>query len=593
MPKREEVIDPGERAERSHGAVPNIEIQARSAPKKRETGALLLMICCLATPAAAQETPTGTPPAAEPSASAPEAGAAPPATAPPRDDPTFDVLEFDVEGNSVLSTRDIERAVMPFLGEKKHIADVEAARKALENLYQKRGYQTVFVDIPEQRIVAGVIRLHVLQGEVGQLRVTGTRYFELGEIRTRMSEFKPGSVPNFNTVQQEIAQVNRTPDRQVAPILSPGKVPGTVDVDLSVKDHLPLHGELSLDNHASPFTSALRASAALHYDNLWQSQHSVALNFQMAPEKPGEANVVYGTYLWRFAERDDLLSFYGIRSNSRVAVVGNSTILGDAKIVGLRWIKPIGNGSAFGGSYFNTFTLGFDHKAFGQTNISAQTGFADVLPPISYVPFSMSIGSLWRRPSTTIQASLSANTAPRGLFGNSDLEFEGRRVNGGTSYLAWKYDLSLETWLIPSLSAYAHYSGQWTSDPLIPNEQLTIGGAESVRGYREAELSGDHGYQATLEGRYYPWSRPAEGSPSLYVLVFGDLGEIGLVDPLGPQLANATIASAGLGLREQGWHGVTTAFDVAQILRNGGRGTGGYITRTGEHRIDFSIGYGF
>src|SRR5271169_6611660 len=51
----------------------------------------------------------------------------------PAPDPAFDILEFRVEGNTVLSSRDIERALMPFLGEKRHFADVEGARKALED----------------------------------------------------------------------------------------------------------------------------------------------------------------------------------------------------------------------------------------------------------------------------------------------------------------------------------------------------------------------------------------------------------------------------------------------------------------------------
>jgi len=512
----------------------------------------------------------------------------------PPPNPSFDILEFDVDGNSVLAPRDIERAVYPFLGEKKHFADVEGARKALEELYQKLGYQTVFVEIPEQQVVGGVIRLHVAQGEIGRVRVTGTRYYSLGEIRTRVAEFSPGSVPDFNVMQEQLAQVNKLPDRQVAPILTPGRVPGTVDVELSVKDNLPLHGDVSLDNYASPFTTALRANAALHYDNLWQQQHSLAVNWQVAPEKPSDTNVGYATYLWRFAERDDVLSFYGIRSNSRVAVIGSSTIVGDGTIYGMRWIKPLGSGGALGGTFFNSMTLGIDHKAFGQTDISYQTDTANVLPAISYVPLSASYGALLVRPDATMQLTLGMSSAPRSVFGNSDAEFEGRRVAGGASWVAWKYDASLESWLGSRFGAYARISGQWTADPLIVNEQFAVGGAESVRGYKESEIIGDHGFQATIEARYHPWGRPAaDAKRSLYALAFFDAGGIGLVDPLGPQVSSTTIASTGFGFRARGWHGLSLSSDAALALRNGGSAPGGYITPKHKTRIDFSLGYGF
>jgi len=377
--------------------------------------ALLLMACvAFATTCAAQE--------AQPKAA----------------DPGFDILEFRVEGNTVLSVREIERAVSPFLGEKRHFSDVEAARKALEDSFQKAGYQTVFVEIPEQRVVGGVIRLHVLEGKVGQTRVTGSRYYELGEIRAGAQQLAPGSVPDFHQVQQEMAELNKLPDRQVSPIITAGRVPGTLDVNLSVKDELPLHGDIEDDNYASPFTTADRLNASVHYDDLWQRQHSVALNYQLAPADHDETNVLYATYLWRFVGSDDAVSVYGIRSNSNVAVVGSSTILGNAKIAGTRWIHPLGSGMSQESSYFNSLTLGIDRKDFAQTNISALTGSLDVLPPITYYPLSLSYGATVVRDSGSLQFSLGAVTAPRGLFGNTDQKFRSRRVLGDASYFVWK-----------------------------------------------------------------------------------------------------------------------------------------------------------
>src|SRR5262245_52566482 len=63
----------------------------------------------------------------------------------------FDILEFRIEGNTVLSVPVIEQVVTPFLGPGRTMADVEAARAALEKAYQGTGWLTVFVDVPEQR----------------------------------------------------------------------------------------------------------------------------------------------------------------------------------------------------------------------------------------------------------------------------------------------------------------------------------------------------------------------------------------------------------------------------------------------------------
>lgn len=507
---------------------------------------------------------------------------------------TFDILEFLVEGNTVLSTRDIERAVTPFLGEKRHFSDVEGARKALEDAYQKAGFQSVFVEIPEQKVIGGAIRLHVLEGRVGQTKVTGSRYYELGQIRAGVPQLAPGSVPDFNELQKEMAEVNKLFDRQVSPILTAGKVPGTIDVNLSVKDSLPLHADIEDDNYASPFTTEDRLNAAVHYDDLWQLGHSVALNYQVAPAAPDETNVLYGTYLWRFAHIDDAVSLYAIRSNSNIAVIGGSTVLGNAKIAGLRWIHTLGGGLSEGASFFHTLTLGIDRKDFAQTNISAQTGSIDVLPPITYYPLSFNYGLTLVHDSGTLQFAMGGITAPRGLFGNTDEKFISRRVVGDSSWFVWKPTLSGERWLAKRWSIYGILEGQWTNDPLIPNEQYITGGSQSVRGYRESEISGDRGAHASAEVRFYPVGRPdPSGKRLLYGEVFADGAQVRLVDPQGPQISVLTIASTGFGLHAQGWHGFHCAVDFANVLRNGGEAVKGPITPNGAKRIEASVGYGF
>ena len=199
----------------------------------------------------------------EPAAPAPAATAAgaPAVAAPVVEEINLDILEFVVEGNTVLPTADIEIAVTPFLGPNRRFKDVELARKALEDTYQRIGYQTVFVDVPEQKVEGGVIRLRVAEGRVERTRVVGSQYYALGQIRRTASELAEGSVPDFNRLQTQLAQLNRSADRQVAPVLRPGRTPGTVEVELSVKDRSPLHGDVELNNRAAPFTQARTRTA--------------------------------------------------------------------------------------------------------------------------------------------------------------------------------------------------------------------------------------------------------------------------------------------------------------------------------------------
>jgi hemolysin activation/secretion protein len=71
----------------------------------------------------------------------------------------FDIMEYRIQGNTVLSSDNIEQAVYPFLGEAKSIDDVELARSALEKTFHDAGFLTVLVNIPEQDVGSGVVKL--------------------------------------------------------------------------------------------------------------------------------------------------------------------------------------------------------------------------------------------------------------------------------------------------------------------------------------------------------------------------------------------------------------------------------------------------
>jgi len=79
----------------------------------------------------------------------------------PSDDRRFDVLEYRVLGNKSLDVATVERAVYAHLGPGLGIADVEAARTSVEQAYRTAGFGTVYVDIPEQDIERGIVRLKV------------------------------------------------------------------------------------------------------------------------------------------------------------------------------------------------------------------------------------------------------------------------------------------------------------------------------------------------------------------------------------------------------------------------------------------------
>ncbi|MCX6840454.1 MAG: hypothetical protein NTX35_21945 [Verrucomicrobia bacterium] len=151
------------------------------------------------------------------------------------------VREYRVKGNHLLKPIEIEKAVYPFMGPGRSENDIEQARLGLEKIYKSKGYQTVYVEVPQQTGARGIIYLNVVEAPVGRLRVKGSRYFLPSKIKEQADSMAEGSVPNFNEITKDIQALNRWRDRKITPELRAGVLPGTVDIDLNVEDKLTLH----------------------------------------------------------------------------------------------------------------------------------------------------------------------------------------------------------------------------------------------------------------------------------------------------------------------------------------------------------------
>lgn len=492
----------------------------------------------------------------------------------------FSVMEYQVTGNTVLPAVRIENAVYRYLGEERSIADVESARAALEKEYHDAGYLTVLVDIPEQSVAGGVVKLNVTEGSVEKVRVVGSHYFSLSRILSRVPELAEGSVPYFPGLQRQMADANSAADLKVTPVLRPGRTPGKVEAELKVEDQLPFHASIELNNHASPNTSALRLAGMVRYDNLWQREHSLALQYQTSPQKVDEVKVLSGTYLMPIENSDNKLAYYAVVSRSNVAALGDLSVLGRGNIAGVRWVIPLPSRE----NLFHTLTLGADYKHFMDELLlaGANTGHT----PITYLPFSLAYSASMPDEAGVNAANVTLNFNLRGVGdrmtecnGQITSEFECKRFNAKPDYLYLRGGVERTHSLPHGLAFFARLDAQLASGPLISNEQFTAGGADSVRGYYEAEQAGDDGARGSLELRGPQWGRRAVSE--LRPVVFLEGAHLRVRDPLATQTAAFNLASTGVGLRMQAWKSFTMGLDAAWPLKDTS------FTQAGKARFGF------
>jgi len=498
--------------------------------------------------------------------------------------PRFDILEFRVTGNKLLTRAQVEQAVYPYMGKGKTIAEVEAARAKLETTYQELGYLSVTVDIPEQQVTRGVVTLKVIEAPVGKLRITGSRYYTHGRIREVVTSLAEGNVPNFNTVQRELVQLNRTPDRRVTPVLSPSQVPGQVDVELKVADQSPLHGNVELNNRYSANTSPTRASVAIRYDNLFQRDHSVNLQYQIAPENRDDSRVLSVSYVVPTASGTTWAA-YAVKADSNVAALSNLNVIGNGNIFGVRRIQPLQPLPDF----YHSLTLGVDYKNFKQ-NVLLQ-GSDSVATPVTYAPFTAQYSATWVGGSDQHRSRTVFDTGStllvRGLVADRE-EFTNKRFGASTSFITFRSGLQREDERPGLGSLFAKGDFSLASGPLISNEQYAAGGMDTVRGYTEFECLGDAGGRASIEARR-PVNLPGKfeaDDPQTRVYAFFDAAWLRILEPLPAQKNRCNLASAGLGMR-YGKSGAGLTLDFTRAFEDGP------VTRAGDMRILFRANYDF
>lgn len=222
-----------------------------------------------------QAPPTPTP---QPAAS-PDPSSTPPA--PP--ERRFEVQRYEIQGNTVLPPAVAQAAFTNAVGPEVTLSQVRDAVGALQLAYRERGFATVSVGLPPQQITNATIQVQVTEGVLSDVRVTGNRHFSSNNVVRALPSLQTNTLLNSRVFQRELDIANQNRDRQIFPLLGPGPEPGTSSLTLRVKDRLPIHGRIELNNQNTPGTPDWRINTSAQHNNLWQLEHQLGLSYGFTP----------------------------------------------------------------------------------------------------------------------------------------------------------------------------------------------------------------------------------------------------------------------------------------------------------------------
>ncbi|MGO8837524.1 MAG: POTRA domain-containing protein [Limisphaerales bacterium] len=200
--------------------------------------------------------------------------------------PRFAVNKYLVMGNSVLPPETMAAVLTNIDGDFGTNVSFDGIRTALTQLqaaYRERGYVTVSVGLPRQKLTNATVQVQVTEGRLAAVNVTGNRYYSSNNVMRALPSLHTNLLLNSHVLQDELDAANASRDRQIYPVIGPGPDPGTSELTLKVKDQLPLHARLELNNSGTPGTPDLRVNFNAQYDNLWDLEHQVGLQYGFSP----------------------------------------------------------------------------------------------------------------------------------------------------------------------------------------------------------------------------------------------------------------------------------------------------------------------
>ncbi len=459
-------------------------------------------------------------------------------------------------GNTVLRVEDLQLMVAPFLGKAVGVSDLETLRQKVTLLYVERGYVNSGAILAADALNDGTLTLQIVEGRLKEIRLLGLDGLNERYVADRLADGK--EVFNILTLGERFQLLLTDPlfahmNGQLLPDAERGKAILNIDIERA----RPYQLSLSANNYRPVSIGAQSATLSGWLRNLSGYGDLLEASYQ-GPLGDGKASRTALGWRVPLNSLGTQLSLNYDEGASSVIEQPVQTLNVESRLVG----KDIGISQAVFETLVHKLSIGLNRVV--RENRTTLLGV-----PFSFVPgepTGTSKASDWRFWQEYSHRWENQVLALRSTFTHG----ENNQVNqndGGIDLGAMP-DRHYRIWL--GQLQYAHrlldngtqlvlrLNMQDSPNRLIAMEGMSLGGVNTVRGYRENQLVRDNGVVTNVE-LDVPVLADGAQQLSLNLIPFFDHGRAWNKDE-GP----AVISSVGLAARLR-WQGL--AFDLAAAKR--------------------------
>ena len=470
---------------------------------------------------------------------------------------------FRFTGNTIFSDVELQALAAPFVGRDLGNLELDDLRVRITRHYVDAGYINSGAVIPDQDVSEGIVTLRIVEGRLSEIVIGGEHRYDVDFLRKRIAIGAP-AVLNVNRLQEHLQVLLQDPliDR-VGAELAPGVNPGEAVLRADVTSAPVFVAGVTLSNERPPSVGADQIEGSFALRNLLGRGEL----FSFRPSRTeGLRDYAYGLTL--------PLSAYGTTLSIR-------TERTDSRIVE----APLDQLDITAQS--TSIEAGITQPLIAQPrrtlNVSASVAkrktesffLGEPSPFIPGAPDGRTTIGLIRLGLDGVDRTPERVLAGRLQISHGIDAFGATIAEGGLPDSRFTALLAQFQWVQRVAAPGSHFvlraETQRTDDRLLGPEKYSIGGVDSVRGYRKDLFVRDSGWLASIEYRHLLTYLPirsgnaAQGEGALHIAVFADTARAWDRDSTA---GVARIASIGPGIRWEPMAGVEAQVYYGNRLHN-------------------------
>lgn len=402
---------------------------------------------------------------------------------------TLLIKKVILEGNQLLSNDDLSEITNQIEGQSVTFTQIKTTTNQITALYRSRGFLTSRAYLPPQKVKSGVIRIQILEGKTGNIKIENNRWFNERIYKEYFKDIHPDKPFEYQDLEKGLYFLNQKEDRQAKAFLTPGTEPGRTDITLKAEEKFPWHAGYEFNTRGSKLTHRARHMTTLRSSNF--SGHDDTFESGMSLAEQAALRAGWASYSLPIHSTGTELGLSWNGAHSRLAKhLREFEIESDYLEITPTITQSILKHRTLKLDWF----AGFEIKDSKSMIEDIKTSF-DRMRVITIGP-RFSKQDRWGK----ILASAEAHIGIGGFMGSLKKDDPNASRNGaGGSFVYYSGSFARLQRLPLNSILILQSAGQWSPVTLTSLEQFRAGGMTSVRGYPESDSAGDRGFTTSAE----------------------------------------------------------------------------------------------